>query len=171
MNINDPLLKHSIQFGIALGVTLTVIELITLFLGIIVEPYMQLVNISIIVSMLIIALRKYRDQIQNGLLSFADGFKVSFFICLISGAIWAIYRLIEYSLVPELIDEMLIILEDAFMERHMPEDQIEAIMKLYEIGLTPPVLALTTLIFNMGFGGALLSLALASAFKKEIKNT
>jgi len=128
---------------------------------------MGLINTGIIVSMLIVALRRFREQNENGLLSFGNAFLIGLFVCLISGAIWSIYRLVEYSLDPNIIKELLLVIEEKLLESSMNEDQIESMMKLYTMFYTALFLAFSTFAINMGFGGAILSLILAAIFKRE----
>ena len=126
MNTNSPLFRHALYYGVALGITLSVFELIAFLLGIITKPIMGLINIALIVSMLIIAIRKFRDQVQNGLISFGNAFVIGLLTCLISGAIWSLYRFIEYSLSPGVIEEILLVIEEKLLESSMGEDQIES---------------------------------------------
>ena len=159
--------QYALYYGIALGITLSIFELLAYFLGILTKPIMGVINIALVVSMLIIALRKYRDQVNNGILPFGQAFLIGLFTCLISGAIWSAYRLIEYSLAPEIIEEILLVIEEKLLESSMDEDQIESLMKIYTMVYTAPVMAIATFVFNMGFGGAVLSLIMAAIFKKE----
>ncbi|QQS50231.1 MAG: DUF4199 domain-containing protein [Bacteroidota bacterium] len=162
-----PIYKHALTFGLSLGITLSLFELLGYFLGIVIKPIMSLIYIAVVVSMLIIAIRKFRDQAEGGFLSFGNAFLVSFFTCLIAGAIWAVYRFAEYTLAPGIIEETLLTLEEEFLKNNMSEDQIESIMKLYTLFFTPAVVAVTTFVFNMGFGGAILSLIFAAIYKRE----
>lgn len=167
MNINNPLFRHSLFNGIVLGITLSLFELIAYLLGILPKTIMGYINIAIVTSMVIISIRKYRDQFQNGFISFGNAFLIGLFICLISGAIWSLYRLIEYSLAPQIIEDLLLMIEEKLLESSMQEDQIESMMKLYGMIYTAPVLAISTFIFNMGIGGSILSLILAAILKRE----
>jgi hypothetical protein len=167
MNINNPLFRHALIFGAALGITLSIFELLGFFLGILTQPIMSFINIAIVTSMLIIAIRKYRDQNLEGFISFGKAFLLGLITSLIAGAIWSFYRLIEYSLAPQIIDDMLVVIEEKLLETSIAEDQIESMMKLYSIIYTAPILAISTFLFNMGFGGAILNLILAAIFKRE----
>lgn len=167
MNVNNPLIRHAMYYGVALGITLSVFELLAFFMGLINKPTMSFINIAIVTSMIIIALRKYRDQIQNGMLSFGNGFVIGLLICVFSGAIWSLYRFIEYSIAPQLIDDLLLITEEKLLESSLEEDVIESMMNIYDVFYTPPFIAISTFFFNMVIGGSILSLILAGIFKKE----
>lgn len=167
MNANNPLVRHAMYYGVALGITLSVFELLALFLGLLNKPTMSFINIAIVTSMIIIALRKYRDQIQNGSLSFGNGFIIGLLICVFSGAIWSLYRYIEYSIAPQLIDDLLLIKEEMLLESKMDEDLIESMMKINTMYYSAPFIAISTFFFNMVLGGSILSLILAGIFKKD----
>ena len=167
MNNMQQLYKHTLIFGISLGVTLSVFELIGFYLGLLTKPIMGIINIGIVTSMLIIAIRKYRDQLQDGFVSFGHAFLVGLFTSLIAGAIWAFYRILEYSMAPVIIEDILLMIEEKLLESSMDEDQIESMMKLYTMVYTAPVLAISTFFINMGIGGAILSLILAAIYKRE----
>ncbi len=167
MNQNKTTFQYALNFGIALGLTLSLIELLAFLLGMLDHWLMGFINIALVVSMISIALRKYRDQINNGFLPFGKAFLTGLFICLISGAIWSVYRMIEYSLAPTIIEDILIQIEEKLLESSISEDQIESMMKIYSMLYTAPFLAISTFIFNMGFGGSILSLIMAAIFKRE----
>ena len=99
MNTGKTLFQHALSYGIALGITLSVFEIIGYYLGIITKPILSFINMAITVSMLIVAIRKFRDQINNGILSFGNGFLIGLFICLIAGSIFGfqIYRILLNS--------------------------------------------------------------------------
>ncbi len=167
MNHNKTTFQYALNYGIALGLSLSLIELLAFLLGLLDHWLMGFINIALVVSMISIALKKNRDQFNNGILPFGKAFLIGLFTCLISGAIWSIYRLIEYSLEPSIIENILLQIEEKLLESSISEDQIESMMKIYTMLYTAPFLALSTFIFNMGIGGSILSLIMAAIFKRD----
>jgi hypothetical protein len=166
MNQKQGLKKHIIINGIVLGVTLSVIEFLAVALGLVTSSILGYVFLIVIMLSLMLAVKKYRDGFQQGLISFGDAFVVSFFICLISGAIWAIYRFIQYSVFPYVLTQLVDPIITNMNTLKSPETEANFAI-LQQIISRPFFWAFATFFFYMTLGGSLLSLYIAFILKRD----
>jgi hypothetical protein len=166
MNNQKILAQHAIYKGLALGATLIVFELIALFLGIITQDFMQFINTAIAVTMVIIAIRHYRDRMNYGLLRFGEGFQIGLFIFLTAGIVFAVFRYIELTLVTDLGPSLQSQAERNLDTSSMSEEQLEFWNLTLKMAFTPGIRAFSTL-FGMVFWGSILSLILARLYKRD----
>jgi hypothetical protein len=166
MNQKQALRKHILSFGVVLGITLSAIEFLSVALGIIFSTVMGYIFLIVVMLSLLLAVKKYRDSIQKGIISFGDAFVISFFMCLLSGAIWAIYRYIEYSLFPDVLSELVRPVLETLKPTSSP-DTNALINMIKEMYIQPAFWAFVTFFFYMAMGGSLLSLYIAFILKRE----
>jgi len=165
MNQKQALRKHIISYGIVLGITLSVIEFLSVVLGIIFSAVTGYVFLIVIMLSLMLAVKKFRDSIQNGIILFGDAFVISFFMCILSGAIWALYRFIQYTLFPDLLNELVQPMFNTLFPPGVPvKDPGAESMKL--VMQLPVFWAFVTFFFYMAMGGSLLSLYIAFILKR-----
>ncbi len=159
--------KHALYPGVFLGFTLVILEFSALFLGLLFHKYLANIFTIIVFFSISIAIKKYRDY-NNGYLKFSSAFKIGFVTCVISGAIWSIYRYIEYKLSPSILEEIIRANKEALSESWATSDRLEFMMEATEKVTTPATLAfLNTFIVSMILGGSILSLFLAFILKRE----
>ncbi len=166
MNQKQVLRKHVLSYGIVLGITLSVVELLAFFMGMLFSPIVSNIFLIIVMLSVLLAVKKYRDTEMTGFISFGEAFLVGLFICIIAGIIWAIYRFVQYSLAPYLVEEILYQNLESFKNSQMDKQFIEQIEKASKLFITPIFLAVQTLVVNMTFGGSLLSLFIASLLRR-----
>ncbi|MBN1116472.1 MAG: DUF4199 domain-containing protein [Bacteroidales bacterium] len=168
MNEKKIWLKHILNHGLILGITLSVIEFTALFLGMLFRPVMPNIYMVLVVFLVYTSIRKYREVYLGGFISFKDAFLTGFLTCMLSGAIWAIYRYIEYSLSPNIVQEIIATTIEPFQESAMDTDTKELFISITKTFTSAASLSLiNTFLYSMTFGGALLSVFLGFILKRN----
>lgn len=163
--------KQVLYPGVILGVTLIFLEFTALFLGLMFNKYLSNIYTIIVFLSVSIAIKKYRE-FNEGQISFLNAFKTGFFICAISGALWSLYRFMQYSLRPYLVSEIIRTNKEKIQEEWMSTERLEFMLDMNEKMTTPATLAfLNTFILSMLFGGSILSLFLAFVFRRDKQNS
>lgn len=158
--------------GVILGVTLAVLEFMALFLGLLFHKYLSNIFTVIVFLSVFFAIRRYRQQMWGGYMKFGVGFQIGFYVSIISGLLWSIYRYFQYKLNPAVVAEIIRINQENIERSNLNLASTQAMVEITEQVTTPATLAfLNTFIFSMVVGGAILSLFLAFVLKRENKAT
>jgi hypothetical protein len=168
MTNNKLWIEHILKYGAILGFSLSLIEFFALYLGMIFNPVMGFVYIVFVEIILMISIKRYRDHFLSGVIKFTDALLTGIFISLLAGFIWAVYRYIQYSMVPGIIEEktreIIAVLDESEMNSVQMEYYDLQIKILKSEGFWS---FFVTFILNMGVGGTILSLFLASILKRK----
>lgn len=168
MKENSLWIKHIIRYGAILGFSLSLINFFALYLGITFSSFMPFVYIVFTELMLMITIKRYRDFILGGSIKFLDAFLTGLFVSLLAGLIWSVYRYFQYLLVPGILEEYRSQIISGVHESNYTEAQKEFYAQAYRTFISPGVMSfLRTFFFNMGVGGSILSLFLASILKRK----
>lgn len=158
--------------GVILGVTLAVLEFFALFLGLLFHKYLSNIFTIIVFLSVYFAIRRYREQMWGGYMKFTVGFQVGFYISIVAGLLWSVYRYFQYKMNPSVVAEIIRTNQQNLEGSNLNSQTTQAMIEMTEQVTTPATLAfLNTFIFSMVVGGAILSLFLAFILKRENKAT
>ncbi len=167
MEKKTTLFNHSLLWGAILGIIVIVYTLILYFLNLSTNRPLGFVAWLIIIVVVFYAMKSYRDNVNQGVLSYGNAFVIGLLVCIISGLISAIFGYIQFSVLsPELIDKMLQISEERLLSRGLPDNVIERSLEMSRKLMTPTMIAVMSFVWSFIFG-AILSLILAAIVKKE----
>ncbi len=166
-----PLFGTALRYG--LGAALIMIVLQTLFnlLGT-QGSYLLGVGqffafLALVIGISIFTIRNYRDNELMGLISFGQGFKLSFITLLTAGVILAFYStiyvtMIDSAAIDAQIEEAIMDLEDA----GMGDDERDLAIRMINFFRSPIIIFLSSLVYY-AIGSAIVSLIGALVMKKE----
>lgn len=163
------LVKHIFISGFILGVSLSFVEFAAFMSGKIFEPVISNILLFLTIVSLFFSVRKYRNDNPAILKDFANGFKISYLTCIAGGIIWSFFRILLFSFSPNLIEVLLARGEEFIRAGSENEQEIKLALELFKNILSPMSIAFSTFIFNIVFGGAILSLFLGSILRREIR--
>ncbi|MBN2213048.1 MAG: DUF4199 domain-containing protein [Bacteroidales bacterium] len=167
MEKKTTLFNHSLTWGVILGIVLIVYTLILYFLNLSTNRALGYVSWLITIVIVFYAMKMYRDNVNQGALSFGNAFVIGLLVCIISGLISSIFAYIQFTVIsPELIDKMVQIGEERLLSRGMPDDMVEQSMEMSRKFMTPTMISVMAFIMTIIFG-AILSLILAAFVKRE----
>jgi len=167
MTYNLTLVKHASQFGLILGATLSIFELMAYLLGILYAPMLGNIFLIVISMSVFFSTKKYRDEKLQGIISFKDAFKVGYLTCIIAGITWSVYLYFQYLFAPELFKTLSDMAHEVYNELYSGTKYEGMISGSSKLTFTPFLFAFSSFFTKMGIGGAILSLFLASLLKRN----
>ncbi|MEN9348194.1 MAG: hypothetical protein RLZZ77_1705 [Bacteroidota bacterium] len=113
------------------------------------------------------AIIQIRNNKNDGLLSFGQGFKISLFAGIIAGLINAVYTYIYMKFIsPEMIDKLKEVAINDMVSSGNTEDEIKIGLQMMDVFMQPGVMALM-IVFMIPIYCMIIGLILAAIFKKE----
>lgn len=162
-------LNYSLKWGVIIGVILIIYTLLLYILDLSMNKALGWLSFVILIVGVFMAIKNYRDKLNNGLLSFGNGFSIGLLIFIFSGIISAIFSYVLFTYIaPELIDKITAAAEENLLNKGIPEDMIETQMAMAKKFMSPTFMVLTSLISSVVIG-AIISLIIAAILKKENK--
>ena len=158
-------LKHSLFYGVALGIIIAVYQLLLYIFGAYSNQALGYLEPLIMIIGIFISIKMYRDQVMGGIVNFNKALGTGVLTAVFIGLVLAIFTYILYKLDGGLLDEMLITIEEQSIQRGLPAEQIEMQSTLMDQLLTPGVVAFFVLV-TKGIGGTIYSLISAAILKR-----
>ena len=158
-------MKHYMNWGAILGLSLIVFSIILFLLG---KSESVLTSIShlIIVGVLCLAIVKKKES-NGGFLSYGEGVSVAAWVSIFAGVIMAFYTFIDLSFIDaDKIQRILVQVEDQMYNTSTPDDQIEMVLGIYEKIFTPGILSFFSLVAQI-IEGLIVGLIASAFLKKE----
>lgn len=159
--------KANINSGIILGLIFAIYNLVFYYLDIYFKPYKGFVWMPIIIVLLFLFIKQFRDNHRNGMVTYGQalgaGVVISIYYALIAGlVVFVLYNVIDEGMV----DKTLANIEGTMVERGVPDAALGQSMKMYEKVMTATLIPLWQVV-NSIIGGTIVSLILALFVKKE----
>jgi len=161
-------MKIGMQFGLMLGIVLIGISLIFYILHADLQSKLpQILSYGLMVAVLIIGIRSYRDQDLKGQISYGKSLGTGTLIALFGSVITAFYTYIFFHFIdPSMVDRILELSQQKMAERGgMTDEQVEMALNMSRKFMTPGWM-FTFTILSYTFVGFVMSL-IASAFLKR----
>jgi len=157
----------AIKWGAIYAITSVVIIYIFQYLNVDPDSQLKWVGLLPFVAFTFLAQKEFKDA-NGGFITFGEGFKVGFLVAILSSIVIAIFTYFYYSMLsPEMLDKLLASSEAKLAAKgNMSQDQIDQGMVFVRKFVTPPMLAISVVIFT-AISGAIVSLIGAAIFKKE----
>jgi hypothetical protein len=166
---NKPsIFSYAIKWALLLSLLQIVYSLIVYLMGQSLNPYVGWLQYVVISAVVIYSTLNFRNKEMGGVLSFGQGFSVSFQVILFAGIVSAIYYVFIFMqfIYPGLVEDTIKIAQQKWIDKGMTDDQIEAAIKYTKMFMKPGLMFVFA-IFGSAFVGAILSLIIAAICKKE----
>jgi len=126
-----------------------------------------LLSFAVLVTMVVIATRKQRDEFQGGFISLGQCILIGVGVVLLSALISSVISLIYTRIVdPGYMDRMMSGMEEAWEAQGLNEEQIEQ-AKTWTNFMKNPFLSIASNLLCFGLGGLILSLITGLIMKKD----
>ena len=160
--------KHTIKFGIMLGIVLILFDLILYVMDISMESKFKYLNIIISAGIITYGIYVFREKNNGGYIKYDQSLLIGFLISLYGGIILSIYtyvflKFIDSSEITKMLDLMQQKMTDM---QNVSEESIDKAMKIQRIFLRPAMISLFKLI-GSAFSGLILSLLISIFMKKQ----
>jgi len=166
-NQNTSILKHSMTYGLGLGVALIIYSVLLYVLDLSFNQVAGLFVYVIILAGIIISTKMYRDKILGGNISYGTALGFGTLVVVFGSLISGIFGYFMYEFIaPELLTQMLEKSEEQLLENGMPEEQIEMAIEIQRKMMKPALMVLWSVIGGV-FVGFIMSLITSIFLKKE----
>lgn len=118
---------------------------------------------------LTLQIRRYRDEVLNGYITYGTGLKTGVYVGAIAGIIYGIYIYMIYSTYPELLEHYQLSTETTLREVYGSNSMIENIVSMVKVFTTPLTLAFSEC-FSKVVGGFFYCLFIAWFLRRQPRN-
>jgi len=167
MEKNVSVWKANINNGLILGMLSIVYSLVMYFLDLFFNKTQGYILILVLIVALFFMLKSYRDNYLHGYIKYGQSVGAGVIIFLYFSIISAVFTYVLYKFVdPGLVEKQLALIEEALVNRGMPQQAIDAGMAVQRKILIPELIAPISLLGNMLYG-TIISLLVSIFIKKE----
>jgi hypothetical protein len=181
--MNSKILSASMKYGLILACISIFIDVIIWStktierLGLITNGLIGFITLAISIFVLIYLIKKYRDQFQEGRITFSQAFVLGLTSIIFASIIEAVYTFSFHTWIDpgyaartvEVVQEKMY---ELFNSMGSPEEQIEKAMAQYEnMKIPTPIQSMFGQIKSSFIGGAILSLIAAAIVRKAPKGS
>lgn len=160
-------LKNVMNYGAITGLAFIAYAVILFVLGLENSQTAGYLNYIILIAGIYLGTKQYRDQHNNGLITYKNALGTGTLIAVFASIILAVYMYVFMTVIdPDAIDKIRILAEEKMIERGIPDEQIEMAMGMNSKLMTPGYIALWT-VPTFTFIGFILSLIIGAFLKKE----
>jgi hypothetical protein len=160
--------KNSLTYGLITGVVMIVYSLILYLLNLHLNKYLGYVSFLFLVAGMVYGTLQYKKTL-GGFIAYGKAFSSGFMIGLYAGIVAAIYGFLFYQFIaPNVIQELLSMSRENIMASspQLTDDQLEQAMNMTSKFMTPPIMAVFSLIY-FAIASLVISLIAAIFLKKE----
>ena len=149
----QPMWKPAMSTGLVLGLVLMIVSLIQNVMEMFGSVVFQYLSYIILIAGLILSIKYYRDQVQNGFISYGQvvGFGVltALFAGIISAFLMFLYlKFVDGSMIAYIFDKT----EQDLYSKNMSDEQIDSTLAAMKNFTNPGMIAVLAVISNVFFG-------------------
>ena len=161
------LMKSTMNYGAMLGLALVIFSLLLWMFDAIDNSWLGSISYLIMIAGIVMATKTYRDQEQEGFISYGRALGVGTLTSVFAGIISAFFTYLLYTVIdPGLIEKMYATMEQAYYEAGMSDSQMEMAMNMAKKFTNPVMMAVFGLL-GSAFLGFIFSLITSIFLKKE----
>ena len=166
-NNKKSLVKSTMNYGAMLGLALIIYSLLLWMFDATTNQSLGYVSFVITIAGIILATRAYRDQEQGGYISYGRALGVGTLTALWAGIITSFFTYLLYTVIdPGLIDKTYAVMEQAYYDAGMSDDQIEMAMNMATRFTNPLMMSVLGFLSSV-FMGFIFSLITSIFLKRE----
>lgn len=159
--------KANLTNGLILGLIGIVYTLIVYFLDLTLNKVQGYVFLLILIVALYILIKSYRDNYLHGQMTYGQAVGAGMVIFLYYSIITAIFTYILFAFIdPGLIDKQIAYTEEIMQKRGLPQEAMDAAMRVQQKMIKPGIIAPLSLLSSMLYG-LIMSLIIGIFVKNE----
>jgi len=164
---SNKLLTSSMNYGAITALVSIAYSLILYITGQTLNQTLGTLSIVIFAACIYIFTKQYRDNVQNGTLTYGEGFQIGLLTGIFASIIISFFVYIEVIFIdPTIIDKQLEIAQENMLKRGIPEEQMEQAIEITKKFMTPVWMAVLS-ILQLTFFSTIISLITAAILKKQ----
>jgi len=161
--------KTALINGIILGLALIVFDLILHFAGLKFTKYVSLINYVIMIAVIIYATNNYKKNISTETFSYGNALGLATLIVVFGAIVSSIYTYFYVTAIdPEFLTKSIAAIEEELLQKGIPDEQIEMMVKMQSKMLKPAMVTITGF-FGYALIGFIISL-ITSIFLKKVED-
>ncbi len=163
------MLKPALQYGLIMALALIMLSLIFYLSGAATSNWAGWLSYPLMVVLLFIFIKKYRDDNNDGFISYGQSLGFGTLVGVFTGVIYAVYAFIFFKFIgPEVIEEMHLKIEEQILIQNpdFGPDEFELALKMAKAFVSPIFLTISSL-FSYAFLSFLFSLIISIFTKKK----
>jgi ethanolamine transporter EutH len=168
-NITKSHSRHTLNYGLITGGVLIVFSLLLYALDLWSNRWLAFLSYLILLVMMYLGTKAFRDNLQGGFISFGKGFNVAFMIGLFAAIVLVIYNYLFFKFFdPSAVEKMMEMAEEQMRTRQpdISEDDLETAMGFANKFMTPAAISVMGLIYNI-IASLILGLLVAAGVRKD----
>jgi hypothetical protein len=159
--------KANLTNGVILGLIGIVYTLVVYFFDLTLNKVQGYVFLVILIVALYFLIKSYRDNYLHGQMTYGQAVGSGMVIFLYYSIISAIFTYILFAFIdPGLIDKQIAFAEEVMQKRGLPQEAMDAAMKIQQKMIKPGIIAPMSLLSNMLYG-LIMSLIIGIFVKNE----
>jgi hypothetical protein len=159
--------KANLTNGVILGLIGIVYTLVVYFFDLTLNKVQGYVFLVILIVALYFLIKSYRDNYLHGQMTYGQAVGAGMVIFLYYSIITAIFTYILFAFIdPGLIDKQIAYAEEIMQKRGLPQEAMDAAMKIQQKMIKPEIIAPMSLLSNMLYG-LIMSLIIGIFVKNE----
>jgi hypothetical protein len=159
--------KANLTNGVILGLIGIVYTLVVYFFDLTLNKVQGYVFLVILIVALYFLIKSYRDNYLHGQMTYGQAVGAGMVIFLYYSIISAIFTYILFAFIdPGLIDKQIAFAEEVMQKRGLPQEAMDAAMKIQQKMIKPGIIAPMSLLSNMLYG-LIMSLIIGIFVKNE----
>jgi hypothetical protein len=159
--------KANLTNGLILAMIGIVYTLVMYFLDLTMNKAQGYIFLLILFVSLFFLVKSYRDNFQHGYMTYGQAVGAGVVIFLYYAILTAVFTYILYAIIdPGLIDKQLAAAEELMAKKGLPQEAMDAGLKIQKKMMKPEIMAPISIFGNMLYG-VIMSLIIAIFVKKE----
>jgi len=165
---SNSMLKHSMNYGLIMGVSLVILSLIIYLMGILKPPFwVSIINWIIVIAIIYIGSKKYRDEVLGGAIGYGNAVGYGVLVSAFSAVITSFFTVLLVTVIdPEYVNKLLVIVEEEMVNKGLPDEQISAGLEMSKKFMSPIFMFFSGLLGSV-LTGLVISLITSIFVKKE----
>lgn len=160
----------SATYGLYIGLMLILIQTVQYLAGLYVSFFFTFLTGSLFIVAVVLSIRHYRENDQNGWLNYGQGLGIGALSSLGAGIIYGAFMLLLVTVIDKsFLDEMIMQTQEMMEASKMPADQVEEIIDKMQENSSPWQFGYTPL--QYGISGLIISLIASIFLRKNPENT
>ncbi|MGQ1890958.1 DUF4199 domain-containing protein [Thermophagus sp. OGC60D27] len=161
LNLKKVKARFVLNQGTFLGLTIAVVYYLTHLTGLMDSFIHNLLTWIIYAGFIHVAMVRYRDRFQDGILSYGQGVWIGTRMGIFAGIIVGAYLFFYLKVInPEYLNELLEQMQEAYLEMGFKEDEVEQMSEVFSLSVNPVVFIISGCL-TTGFSALIFSLIIA----------
>ena len=156
-----------LTYGLYFGLVSVVYLLIVSYAGLIGNTVVGLLWYPILIVILVLGLKQYKERENQGILKYSQGLGLSTLIGLVGGTIYGVFTYVFYAIIdPSMHEKFIAFSQEAALQQGTSEAQLEQVEGFMNLFLSPGALSVFSFIGAI-FWACVFSLIISAILKKD----